>query len=57
MLNSYYLKNIYDQWRQDNDAYAERWLDFVEMIAKEYNTTGDEVMRVLQTCMWFRRGE
>lgn len=57
MLNSYQLKQIYDAWCSDNEAYVERWIDFVELIAKEFDTTGDEVMRVLQTCRWFRKGE
>ena len=57
MVNGYQLKLMYDAWSSDNDAYIDRWIDFVEMAAKEFNTTGDEVMRVLQTCRWFRKGE
>lgn len=55
-MNLYNLKTMYDAWRCDNPEYCVYWLDFVEMAAKEYHTTADEIMRYLQTCSWFKKG-
>ena len=47
---------MYDQWSCGNDTYIEDWINFVEMVSQELNIPGDEVMRYLQTCTWFKKG-
>ena len=55
-MTLYNLKNMYDAWSCGNEAYRDNWIDFVEMAAREYRTTQDEIMRYLQTCLWFKKG-
>jgi len=49
-----HLHNMYQQWQQDNDQYIEDWSFFVELAAKEYHTSQDEIIRELQKYSWFR---
>ena len=37
--------------------YAHYWLDFVEMAARVNQTTAEEVMKELQKCSWFVKGD
>ena len=48
---------MYQQWIQGVEDYAHHWIDFVEMAAKEYSTTADQVMKELQKCVWFKQGD
>jgi hypothetical protein len=48
---------MYQQWIQGVEDYAHCWIDFVEMAAKEHSTTADQVMKELQKCVWFRKGD
>jgi hypothetical protein len=48
---------MYQQWMQGMNDYAHRWLDFVEMAARANDTTADEIMRELQKCYWFNKGD
>jgi hypothetical protein len=57
MIDMRSLEVMYQQWIQGNDAYVRRWVDFVELAAREYATTGDQIMKELQKCTWFRKGE
>lgn len=56
-MNERELHHMYQAWIQGQQDYANKWFDFVEYAAKWHKTTGDEVMRVLQTTYWFQRGE
>ena len=56
-MDQWTLKNMYQQWADGQSDVASRWLDFVEMAARVYGTTPDQVMKELQKCQWFIRGE
>lgn len=57
MIDRRQLEIMYQQWVQENDRYVERWIDFVEMVARDHYTTADQIMKELQKCYWFRKGE
>ena len=48
---------MYQSWCQGIDDPARDWSFFVEWAAKLNGTTGDEIMRVLQTTYWFKKPE
>jgi len=52
-MNEHILKHMYQAWQQDNDNYRRDWSIFVLKAASTFGTTGDEIMRILQTCNWF----
>lgn len=52
-MNSRELQLMYQQWCQGNDDYNFRWLDFVEMAARQFNQPESEVLRELQKHYWF----
>ena len=56
-MDQWTLKNMYQQWADGQSDVASRWLDFVEMAARVYGITPDQVMKELQKCQWFLRGE
>jgi hypothetical protein len=47
------LQIMYQQWCQGNDQSAFRWLDFVEMAARQFKQPESEVLRELQKHHWF----
>ena len=47
------LQHMYQQWCQGNDAYNFRWLDFVEMAARQFQQPESELLRELQKHYWF----
>ena len=56
-MDQWSLKNMYQQWADGQTDAAQRWLDFVEMAARVHCTTPDHVMKELQKCRWFLKGE
>ena len=52
-MSPQHLQIMYQQWQQDNENYVLDWIIFVEIAAREYQTTQDEVIRQLQKCYWF----
>ena len=44
---------MYQAWCQGQDDPVRDWSHFVEWAAKWNNTTGDQIMKVLQTTYWF----
>ena len=52
-MTSRELQQMYQQWCQGNDQYDFRWLDFVEMAARQFNQPESEVLRELQKHYWF----
>jgi hypothetical protein len=52
-MNQWLLKSMYQQWADGQEDLGSRWLNFVEMAARTYCTTNDEVMKELQKCSWF----
>jgi hypothetical protein len=57
MMNEQQLYQMYQAWQQDQENYVRDWCDFVEWAAKWNRTTGDQVMKILQTTYWFERPE
>ena len=57
MVDRHQLEIMYQQWIQGMNDYAHHWIDFVEMAAKVNGTTADQIMRELQKCYWFKRGD
>ena len=57
MVDQHQLEQMYQQWIQGMNDYAYRWIDFVEMAAKVNGTTADQIMRELQKCTWFIKGD
>lgn len=51
------LFHMYQAWLQGNENYIRDWADFVEWAARWHQTSGDEVMRVLQRTHWFKWGD
>ena len=56
MIDRRQLEIMYQQWIQGVEDYAHHWIDFVEMAARDQSTTADQVMKELQKCVWFRKG-
>ena len=44
---------MYQAWQQGNEHYARDWAYFIEYAAKRLDTSGDNIMRILQKCHWF----
>ncbi len=57
MINANHLYHMYQSWCQGIDDPSREWSFFVEWAAKMNGTTGDEIMRVLQTTYWFKKPE
>jgi hypothetical protein len=53
-MTPYTLHHMYQAWCQEQEDPERDWSHFVEWAAKWNNTTGDHVMRVLQTTYWFK---
>ena len=56
-MNNRILQEMYQQWIQGQSDVAQRWLDFVEMAARVHRTTPDHIMKELQKCRWFLKGD
>ena len=49
------LEHIYQQWRQGNDDYIVRYMEFVEMVARINNISTDASLILLENTYWFRK--
>ena len=47
------LYEMYCQWRRGFEDYADNWVKFVELVAKDCKISEDEVIRQLQKYSWF----
>ena len=56
-MNNRMLQEMYQQWADGQSDVARRWLEFVEMAARVHRITPDQVMKELQKCSWFLKGE
>jgi len=56
-MNERQLFEMYQSWQQGQEDYIRDWYDFVEWAAEWNNTTGDQVMKILQTTHWFKKPE
>lgn len=52
-MNTRQAEIIYQQWQQNNNDYQVRWLDFVEIIVREFNMDEYTVINELQKQRWF----
>jgi hypothetical protein len=52
-MNTRQAEIIYQQWQQNNNDYQVRWLDFVEIIVREFNMDEYTVITELQKQRWF----
>lgn len=52
-MNTRQAEIIYQQWQQNNNDYQVRWLDFVEIIVREFKMDEYTVMNELQKQRWF----
>ena len=50
-----HLQCMYQQWCQGNEDYLYRYMDFVELVARQNNMNVDSMMRELQKYYWFKR--
>jgi hypothetical protein len=57
MYNGQFLQMMYQQWRNGNEAYTDAWREFVEMAARENNTTTELMLEELKKYRWFNWGE
>ena len=54
MISEQQLHHMYQSWCQGQDDPDRDWSYFVEWAAKWNNTTGDQIMKVLQGTYWFK---
>jgi hypothetical protein len=54
-MDSRHLHHMYQAWASGQEDAERDWYHFVEWAARLNNTTGDAVMRVLQTTYWFKK--
>lgn len=57
MIDRRFLEHIYQQWSHGMNDYAHHWIEFVEMAAKTTGTSADQIMKELQKCTWFIKGD
>jgi hypothetical protein len=57
MISEHQLHHMYQAWLQGQEDPERDWSYFVESAAHWCNTTGDEVIKVLQTTYWFKKPE
>jgi len=50
-----HLQCMYQQWCQGNEDYLYRYMDFVELVARQNNMNVDTMMKELQKYYWFQR--
>ena len=48
---------MYQAWIQENSNYIQEWYDFVIWAAKWNRTTTDDMLKQLENCKWFERGD
>lgn len=57
MYNIGMIQKHYQQWCDGNEEYRRRWYDFVELAAKDNNTTVESMMNELKQQRWFEWGD
>ena len=56
-MDQRFLQTMYQQWAHGMSNASARWLDFVEMAARQTGCQQDAVMRELQKHSWFQWGD
>jgi hypothetical protein len=49
------LNHMYQQWRQGNNNYISRYMEFVEMVSRMNNLTTEASLTLLENTYWFRK--
>lgn len=57
MISEQQLHHMYQSWIQGQEDPVRDWSYFVESAARWCNTSGDEIIKVLQTTHWFDKPE
>lgn len=52
-----FLQTMYQQWSDGQSNATARYIDFLEMASKQIGVAQDQLMRELQKCYWFKRGD
>lgn len=52
-MDTRYAEIIYQQWRQNNNDYKLRWIEFVELIVREFKIDEYTAVKELQKQRWF----
>ena len=55
MADLRFLKMVYQQWSDGQSDRGGTAVDFVEMASRLTGTPQDQLMKELQTCVWFNR--
>ena len=56
-MDQRFLEHIYQQWAHGMSNASARWIEFVELAARQTGQSQDAVMRELQKHSWFQWGE
>ena len=48
---------MYQQWIAGQSNYAQRWLTFVELAARQSGVAVNDMTEALTKCSWFKRGD
>ena len=56
-MDQRFLEHIYQQWAHGMSNAGARWIEFVELAARQTGQSQDAVMRELQKHSWFLWGE
>lgn len=57
MADLRFLKTVYQQWSDGQSNVASRAVDFVELAHRLTHESKDQLMRELQKCYWFEKGD
>ena len=57
MADLRFLQQVYQQWSDGQSNLASRAVDFIELAHRLTGVPKDQLMRDLQRCSWFQRGE
>jgi hypothetical protein len=49
-----HLHHMYQAWRQGNEDYLYRYMDFAEFVASQHNICVDAAIGELQKYYWFK---
>ena len=56
-MDQRFLEHIYQQWAHGMSNASARWIEFVELAARQTGQSQDAVMRELQKHSWFHWGD
>jgi hypothetical protein len=51
------LQRMYQAWMQGNEHYVRDWYNFIEWAAKWNGTTTEKILKQIEQCHWFKKGD